>query len=46
MKRLLVLSALSCAFFAQMTPAFADATGAQKQEIEKARLGGEPGLFD
>jgi len=37
MKRLLVLSALSCAFFVQATPAFADATGAQKQEIEKAR---------
>lgn len=37
MKKLLMMTALSCAFAAQTLPAFADATGAQKQQIELAR---------
>jgi len=37
MKKLLMMTALSCAFAAQTLPAFADATTAQKAQIEKAR---------
>ena len=37
MKKLLMMTALSCAFAAQTMPAFADATAAQKQQIEQAR---------
>ena len=39
MKKLLMMTALSCAFAAQTLPAFADATGAQKQQIEETRKG-------
>jgi hypothetical protein len=35
MKKLLMLTAMSCAFAAQTLPALADATGAQKQAIEE-----------
>ena len=31
------MTALTCAFVAQTLPVFADATGAQKQQIEQAR---------
>ena len=37
MKKLLMMTALSCAFAAQTLPAFADATAAQKQQIEQTR---------
>lgn len=37
MKKLLMMTAMSCAFAAQTLPAFADATSAQKQQIEQAR---------
>ena len=37
MKRLLMMTALTCAFAAQTIPAFADATHAQKEQIERAR---------
>lgn len=37
MKKLILMTALSCALAAQTIPAFADATGAQKQQIEQAR---------
>ena len=37
MKKLLMMTALTCAFAAQTLPAFADATTAQKEQIEKAR---------
>ena len=37
MKKLLMMTALSCAFAAQSLPAFADATTAQKAQIEQAR---------
>ena len=37
MKKLLMVAALGGAFAAQMLPAFADATSAQKQQIEQAR---------
>ena len=37
MKKLLLLTALSCAFAAQTLPAFADATNAQKEQIEQTR---------
>ena len=37
MKKLLMLTAMSCAFAAQTLPAFADATTAQKRQIEQAR---------
>ncbi len=37
MKKLLMLTALSCAFAAQSVTAFADATSAQKEQIERAR---------
>ena len=36
MKKLLIITALTCAFAAQTMPAFADATGAQKEQIERA----------
>ena len=36
MKKLLMMTALTCAFAAQTMPAFADATGAQKEQIERA----------
>ena len=37
MKKLLMMTALSCAFAAQTIPVFADATTAQKEQIEQAR---------
>ncbi len=37
MKKLLMMTALTCAFAAQTIPAFADATTAQKEQIETAR---------
>ena len=37
MKKLLILTAIGCAFAAQTVPVFADATGAQKQQIEEAQ---------
>ena len=37
MKKLLMMTALTCAFAAQTIPAFADATSAQKEQIETAR---------
>lgn len=36
MKKLLMMTALTCAFAAQTMPAFADATSAQKEQIERA----------
>jgi hypothetical protein len=38
MKKLLMITAMGCAFAAQTLPAFADATGPQKQQIEQAQL--------
>lgn len=35
MKKLLLLTLLSCAFAAQTMPAFADATGAQKAQFDR-----------
>lgn len=37
MKKLLMMTAVSCAFAAQSLPAFADAPAAQRQQIEQAR---------
>jgi hypothetical protein len=37
MKKLLMMTVMSCALAAQTIPAFADATEAQKQQIESAR---------
>ena len=37
MKKLLMLTVMSCALAAQTIPAFADATAAQKDQIERAR---------
>ena len=37
MKKLLMMTALSCAFAVQTIPAFADATAAQKEQIENSR---------
>ncbi len=37
MKKLLMLTAVTCAFAAQTIPAFADATTAQKGQIARAR---------
>jgi hypothetical protein len=37
MKKLLMLTAMACAFAAQTIPALADATGAQKQAIVEAQ---------
>ena len=37
MKKLLMMTALTCAFAAQTLPTFADATTAQKEQIERAR---------
>lgn len=37
MKKLLMLAVLSCAFAAQSVTVFADATTAQKEQIEQAR---------
>ena len=37
MKKLLMMTALSCAFAAQTMPAFADPTTAQKEQIERAQ---------
>jgi hypothetical protein len=37
MKKLLMMTVMSCAFAAQTIPAFADATSAQKEQIERAR---------
>ena len=37
MKKLLMMTALTCAFAAQTMPAFADATPAQKEQIERAQ---------
>lgn len=36
MKKLLLLTAMTCAFAAPTMPAFADATSAQKAQIERA----------
>lgn len=38
MKKLLMMTAMSCAFAAQTIPAFADASDAQRQRIEQARI--------
>lgn len=38
MKKLLMMTVMSCAFAAQTIPAFADATSAQKQQVEQARM--------
>ncbi len=37
MKKLLMMTLMSCAFAAQTIPAFADATSAQRAQIEQAR---------
>ena len=37
MKKLLMMTVMSCALAAQTIPAFADATSAQKDQIERAR---------
>ena len=37
MKKLLMMTALTCAFAAQTMPAFADATSAQKEQIARAQ---------
>ena len=37
MKKLLMITAMGCAFAAQSVTVFADATNAQKEQIEKAR---------
>ena len=37
MKKLLMMTVMSCALAAQTIPAFADATTAQKDQIERAR---------
>lgn len=37
MKKLLMMTVMGCAFAAQTLPALADATTAQKQQIEQAR---------
>jgi hypothetical protein len=38
MKKLLMITAMGCAFAAQTLPAFADATGADKQQISQAQM--------
>lgn len=37
MKKLLIMTLASCALAAQTLPAFADATSAQREQIERAR---------
>jgi hypothetical protein len=37
MKKLLIMTVMSCAIAAQTLPAFADATSAQKEQIQQAR---------
>jgi len=37
MKKLLILTAISCAFAAQTTTVFADMSSAQRQQIDSAR---------
>ncbi len=38
MKKLMMMTAIGLAFAAQTIPAFADATSAQKEQIQEARL--------